>query len=126
VPYFGARALHPPVEAREDAGRHPPVVARRPLSVALPGLCETEQMVARVEPVCSARGCRRVGEWALRWNNPRLHAPERRKTWVACVEHREQLASFLAGRGFLRETVPSGDLPPGDTPPSPEPPGPVS
>jgi len=41
--------------------------------------------------------------WALHWNNPRLHPPERRKTWLACGEHRDDLERFLALRGFLRE-----------------------
>jgi hypothetical protein len=44
--------------------------------------------------------------WALRWNNPKLHPPERRKTWLACEEHREQLTEFLGRRGLLRETEP--------------------
>lgn len=57
------------------------------------------------EPICSAKGCREVAVWALRWNNPRLHTPERRKTWLACQGHREHLSSFLDTRGFLRETV---------------------
>jgi hypothetical protein len=56
--------------------------------------------------VCSARGCRAAGTWALRWNNPRIHPPERRKTWLACAEHRDTLGEFLQLRGFLRETVP--------------------
>jgi hypothetical protein len=62
------------------------------------------------ELVCSARGCRRSGAWALRWNNPRLHDPDRRKTWLACGEHRESLADFLTVRGFLRETLPADQL----------------
>ena len=52
--------------------------------------------------VCSARGCRVDAAWALHWNNPRLHPPERRKTWLACGEHRADLEGFLAVRGFLR------------------------
>ena len=60
--------------------------------------------------VCSARGCRSTAEWALRWNNPRLHPPERRKTWLACPEHRESLGAFLQLRGFLRETWPAEQL----------------
>ena len=44
--------------------------------------------------------------WALRWNNPKLHAPEYRKTWLACEEHRETLGNFLEVRGFLREVTP--------------------
>ncbi len=56
--------------------------------------------------VCSAKGCRAPAVHQLRWNNPRLHTAERRKTWLACEEHREQLGGFLGSRGFLRETVP--------------------
>jgi hypothetical protein len=61
--------------------------------------------------LCSARGCRADAVWVLRWNNPRLHAPERRKTWLACEEHREELERFLGLRGFLREVAPVAELP---------------
>jgi hypothetical protein len=61
--------------------------------------------------VFSARGCRGHAQWALRWNNPRLHRPERRKTWLACPTHRDTLSEFLTVRGFLRETVPTDQLP---------------
>jgi hypothetical protein len=61
--------------------------------------------------ICSSKGCRKVGVWALRWNNPKLHTPERRKTWLACEEHREHLSQFLAMRGFLKETMAAADLP---------------
>ncbi|MDQ4006564.1 MAG: hypothetical protein M3211_00540 [Actinomycetota bacterium] len=57
-------------------------------------------------PVCSAKDCRRAAVWALRWNNPKIHPPERRKSWLACDEHRDHLSGFLAARGFLRETEP--------------------
>ena len=60
---------------------------------------------------CSSRGCRGTAVWALQWNNPRLHPPERRKTWLACADHREDLERFLGVRGFLRETLPVADLP---------------
>jgi hypothetical protein len=43
--------------------------------------------------------------WELRWNNPKLHEPERRKVWLACEEHRGSLADFLGARSFLREVV---------------------
>ena len=56
--------------------------------------------------VCSARGCHAPAVWALRWNNPSLHAPDRRKTWLACADHRETLGQFLDDRGFLREVAP--------------------
>ena len=52
---------------------------------------------------CSARGCKEQAEWALRWNNPKIHEPDRRKVWLACEAHREHLSDFLAARGFLRE-----------------------
>jgi hypothetical protein len=62
--------------------------------------------------MCSARGCRANASWGLRWNNPKLHAPDRRKTWLACEDHRDNLEAFLAVRGFLVETVPVGELKP--------------
>jgi hypothetical protein len=57
-------------------------------------------------PICSAKGCRKPAVWALSWNNPKIHPPERRKTWLACDDHRTHLAEFLAARNFLRETEP--------------------
>lgn len=62
-------------------------------------------------PRCSARGCRSGATWALRWNNPRLHEPQRRKTWLACEAHVEHLGSFLSMRGMLRERCDVADLP---------------
>jgi hypothetical protein len=58
-----------------------------------------------VSPICSAKGCRQSAAWVLAWNNPKLHTPDRRKTWAACEEHRAQLTAFLETRGFLRETL---------------------
>ncbi len=55
---------------------------------------------------CSARGCRSPAEHELLWNNPKLHTPDRVKTWLACEDHRESLSGFLAARKFLREVVP--------------------
>jgi hypothetical protein len=66
---------------------------------------------AAPEPLtCSARGCRARAAWALRWNNPRLHSPERRKTWLACETHRDELERFLGMRGFLRDVVAPHEL----------------
>jgi hypothetical protein len=59
--------------------------------------------------VCSAKGCRATAVWALRWNNPKLHDAERRKTWLACDEHRTSLSDFLGVRGFLRDVEPVGE-----------------
>jgi hypothetical protein len=60
-------------------------------------------------PICSAKGCRRPAIWALRWNNPKLHTPQRRKVWLACDEHRATLGGFLGARGFLRGVLPLSD-----------------
>jgi hypothetical protein len=53
--------------------------------------------------ICSARGCKAPAVHALLWNNPKLHAPERRKTWLACDVHLPTLRGFLDARGFVRE-----------------------
>ncbi len=55
--------------------------------------------------ICSAKGCQAPAVWALLWNNPRIHEPDRRKTWVACDDHRTRLSAFLEARGFLREVT---------------------
>ena len=59
---------------------------------------------------CSARGCRADAAYGLLWNNPKLHTPDRRKTWLACEEHRVSLSDFLSMRGFLKDTVPVSQL----------------
>jgi hypothetical protein len=59
-----------------------------------------------VSEICSAKGCTAGAIWELRWNNPKLHTPERRKVWLACDEHKDSLGDFLGARGFLREVVP--------------------
>jgi hypothetical protein len=56
--------------------------------------------------VCSARGCGAPARWALQWNNPKIHTAERRKTWLACDEHKQSLSDFLGARSFLREVEP--------------------
>ncbi len=55
--------------------------------------------------ICSAKRCSAPAGWALRWNNPKLHTPERRKVWLACPDHKESLSDFLGARGFLKEVV---------------------
>lgn len=67
---------------------------------------------------CSARDCRVDAAWSLLWNNPKLHTPDRRKSWLACDEHRATLGDFLEARGFLRDTV---ALPSSEPPPEPNP-----
>ncbi|WP_042376410.1 hypothetical protein [Streptacidiphilus melanogenes] len=68
------------------------------------------------QPVCSAKGCRAAAAWVLAWNNPKLHTPDRRKTWLACDEHKDHLSQFLDLRGFLKDVVPLADWQAADSP----------
>jgi hypothetical protein len=52
-------------------------------------------------PRCSAKGCRTPATLDLQWRNPKLHDAARVKHWLACDAHADQLADFLAARGFL-------------------------
>ncbi len=61
--------------------------------------------------ICSAKGCRAAGRWAVRWNNPKIHTPERRKVWLACDEHREYLEQYLSVRGLWKDTRLAAELP---------------
>lgn len=58
------------------------------------------------ELICSSKGCTTPARHQVLWNNPKIHTPERRKTWLACDEHEEHLRSFLEARGFWRSTEP--------------------
>lgn len=60
--------------------------------------------------ICSAKGCRVKAAYGLLWNNPKLHEPERRKTWLACETHADPLSDFLSKRGFLKDAVPVAEL----------------
>lgn len=63
--------------------------------------------------ICSARGCGAAPEFALLWNNPSVHTPERRKAWLACAADLERLRGFLDLRGFLRTVCPVDEIPEG-------------
>lgn len=69
---------------------------------------------ATEELLCSAKGCRRAAELAIRWNNPKLHQPDRRKVWLACGEHERTLREFLSMRSFYRDSVTLDQLEPTD------------
>lgn len=58
------------------------------------------------EARCSRKGCRAGAKWQLLWNNPKIHTPERRKTWLACGDHRGWLEDYLQQRGLWKETLP--------------------
>jgi hypothetical protein len=55
---------------------------------------------------CSRAGCRAEARWRIDWRNPRIHTGERRKTWVACDAHRDELRAFLDARRFPLEVSP--------------------
>lgn len=57
---------------------------------------------------CSAKGCQEPGWYKVVWNNPKVHTPDREKTWIACEEHRQHLADFVDRRGFLIRVDPIG------------------
>lgn len=59
---------------------------------------------------CSRAGCAEEADWAILWRNPRIHAPNRTKTWLACQEHRSFLYDFLHARGFPLEVRPVAEL----------------
>jgi hypothetical protein len=58
--------------------------------------------------VCSAKGCTAEARHEVRWNNPKIHTPDRRKVWLACDDHEQSLRGFLSARDFYRETAPVG------------------
>lgn len=62
------------------------------------------------EGVCSARGCEQPAVWGIVWSNPKVHTG-RTKTWLACDDHRDELASYMKYRGFPMEVVPVAELP---------------
>lgn len=54
---------------------------------------------------CSRAGCRAQASWQVVWRNPRIHAADRRKVWIACDEHVDFLRDYLATRDFPVEVV---------------------
>lgn len=59
-------------------------------------------------PVCSRKGCREDASMLVLWRNPKIHGPERRKTWPACAAHVDHLSDFLRARSFPVEVVAVG------------------
>ncbi|WP_431072270.1 hypothetical protein [Microbacterium phyllosphaerae] len=59
---------------------------------------------------CSRAGCRNAATMQVVWRNPRIHAADREKIWLACAEHVGFLRDYLAARDFpvtVRDGVPS-------------------
>lgn len=62
---------------------------------------DTSTDTADDAPICSARGCREDAKWAVIWNNPKIHTPDREKVWVACDAHKGSLSDYLRIRSML-------------------------
>ncbi len=59
---------------------------------------------------CSRAGCRSAATKQVVWRNPRIHAADREKIWLACDEHAPFLHDYLTARDFpvtVRDGVPS-------------------
>ncbi len=60
--------------------------------------------------LCSRAGCRSAATSQVVWRNPRIHAADREKIWLACDAHVGFLHDYLAARDFpvsVRNGVPS-------------------
>ena len=60
--------------------------------------------------ICSRAGCRSAATKQVVWRNPRIHAVDREKIWLACDEHVDYLHDYLAARDFpvaVRNGVPA-------------------
>jgi hypothetical protein len=58
---------------------------------------------------CSRAGCRSPATHQVVWRNPRIHAADREKIWLACDEHVGFLSDYLRARDFpvtVRPEVP--------------------
>lgn len=60
-------------------------------------------------PRCSRAGCSLEADWTVNWRNPRIHAADRVKIWLACGEHLEFLRDYLVNRGFPVRVTPVGE-----------------
>lgn len=59
---------------------------------------------------CSRAGCRNAATRQVVWRNPRIHAADREKVWLACDDHVAFLRDYLAARDFpvtVRDGVPA-------------------
>lgn len=54
---------------------------------------------------CSRARCSDTALWAIQWRNPKIHTPERKKTWLACEPHLITLRDFLEARSFPLEVI---------------------
>ena len=68
---------------------------------------------------CSRAGCREAATWRIDWRNPKIHAADRVKTWLACDEHVDYLREFLAARSFPVRVQAFGEPATDDAAPAP-------
>lgn len=101
-PRAGARPVD---ESSRDGGERGPSLVRRGGRGAAMTLLDALGGAPDV-PVCSRAGCRSPANWRIDWRNPRIHAEDRRKSWLACDEHVDFLRGFLASRDFPLEVGP--------------------
>ena len=59
---------------------------------------------------CSRAACRNRATHQVIWRNPRIHAEDRQKIWLACDAHLPVLRAFLEDRSFPVNVVAAGDL----------------
>lgn len=62
------------------------------------------------ELICSRAACRSIATHQVVWRNPRIHAADREKIWLACDEHVDYLRDYLTARDFpvvVRDGVPA-------------------
>jgi hypothetical protein len=55
---------------------------------------------------CSRASCREKPFWQVIWRNPKIHAADRKKIWLACDEHRVYFESYLSQKGFPVGSIP--------------------
>jgi hypothetical protein len=54
--------------------------------------------------VCSRAGCQLDAVSKINWRNPKIHGPDRTKTWLACQDHLDYLINYLSSRDFYLDT----------------------
>lgn len=63
-----------------------------------------------VELECARAECREPATHHIVWRNPRIHAEDRRKIWLACDAHVGFLSDYLRARDFpvtVHEGIPA-------------------
>jgi hypothetical protein len=58
---------------------------------------------------CSRTGCGVEPHWQVIWRNPKIHAEDRRKVWLSCLEHKDYFEAYLGQRGFPVHAEAVGD-----------------